>query len=218
MKRLPMSLVAGFAVALLTVILFFTIFGNGLLAEIHFISLGAILLAEGVTTVYAWFSKGSPRKVAAAVVSGLMVPYAAILSVVYIVNFPEGYGTYMGLYCAGMVIVNVLAFVLMHFDSGKNAENQRFQEAKSNMLGLRKIVKCIMADPAAQPYVSQLRAMEEKLHFSNDNVIAEEDELIRSLLLQLQDNLENPESDNEQLIKKIEKTIDKRNIITSRNV
>ena len=86
------------------------------------------------------------------------------------------------------------------------------------MLGLRKLVKCIMADPAAQPYQAQLRALEEKLHFSNDGVIAAEDENIRMLLLQLQEHISDAEYDSEKMLQKIEKAVETRNITTSGTV
>jgi len=213
MKKFPAVLVCGIAVMLLTVVLYFTVLGNILLTAIHFIALLAILLAEAVTTLYAWSAKGSPRKVAAAVLTGFMIPYAVILSVVYIVNFPAGYGTYIGWYLAGTLLVNVIAFLLIRFDAGKNSENDRLQAAKNNMLGLRKIVMCILADPAAQAYEAQLRALEEKLHFSKDSVIVAADEDIRQQLLQLQENIGNAAFDAPQMLEQIEKAIDARNIM-----
>ena len=218
MKKFSAVLLCGLAAMLLTVVLYFTILGNVLLTAIHFITIVAILLAECITTLYIQCAKGSPRRIAAAFVTGLMIPFSAILSVVYIVNFPEGYATYIGWYCAGTVIVNVIAFILVRFDFRKNDENNRIQEAKSNILNLRKIVKCILADPAAQPYAEQLRRLEEKLHFSNDSVIADEDENIRMLLLQLQENIADTEFDSVQMLEKIGKAIDMRNIMVSNNV
>lgn len=217
MKKFSISLLCGLAAMVLTVILYFLILQNILLQVIHFVALVAILLAEGITTFYACSTKGNPRKVAVALFSAIMVPFAIILSVVYIVNFPTGYGAYIGWYCAGAIVVNVIAYILLRFDSSKRAENDTLQNAKENMLGLRKIVKCIMADPAAQAYDKQIRALEEKLHFSNDNVIVEEDENIREMLLQLQKNIEDAEYDADSQIKKIGKAIDLRNILTSRN-
>lgn len=218
MKKFPVALLCGIAAMLLTVILYFTILGSFILEAIHYIALVAILLAEGVTTAYACHANGSPRRVAAAVVSSFVIPFAAILSVVYMVNFPAGYGTYIGWYCGGTIVVNAIAFILWRFDSGKEEEKASLQNAKNNMLGLRKIVKCILADPAAQTYAAKLRSLEEKLHFSNDTVIAAEDENIRLLLLQLQENIASPEFDCEQMLVKIEKAIDTRNIMTARNI
>lgn len=217
MKKVPAVLVCGLAAMLLTIVLYFTVLSNVALAAIHFIALVAILLAKAITTAYLYFAKGSPRRIAAAVVSGIMIPFAAILSAVYIVNFPRGYGAYIGWYCAGTLVANLICFILVRFDANKQDENAAFQDAKSNMLGLRKLVKCIMAEPAAQPYEAQLRALEEKLHFSNDNVIAAEDEEIRRLLLQVQENISDSEFDAAQAFAKIEKAISVRNIMTSRN-
>lgn len=217
MKKMSISALCGLAAMLLTVILYFTILGDTLLTAIHFICLVAILLAELVTTVYARRAKGNPRGVAAAVTVALMIPVSLILSVVYIVSFPEGYVTYIGLYLAGMVLVNGLARVLLNFDAKKSAENESLQQAKQNMLGLRKLIMTVLADPAAQAYADRLRALEEKLHFSNDAVIAAEDENIRALLLQLRDNIADPEFDCAQKMQEIEKAIDVRNIMNSHN-
>ena len=218
MKKFSAVLLCGLAAIVLTVVLYFTILGNIILTAIHFIALVAILLAEAVTTAYVYFAKGCPRRIAAAVISGIMIPFAASLSVVYIVSFPEGYGAYIGWYCAGTLVVNLLGFILVRFDSNKSDENATLQNAKSHMLDLRKLVMCILADPAAKPYEDKLRSLEEKLHFSNDCVIAAEDENIRLLLLQLQENIADPEFDCEQMLQKIDKTIDQRKILTARNV
>ena len=218
MRRFPAVLLVGIAVMVLTIVLYFTILGNALLEAIHFIALVAILLSEGITTAYACVVKGSPRKFAAVLVSGVMIPFAIVLSMVYIVNFPKGYGTYLGWYFAGHLVTNILAFILLRFDAGKKEGNQNLQNAKSNMLGLRKLVKCILADPAAQPFAARLNALEEKLHFSNDGVIEAGDENIRLLLLQLQENIADPEFDTEQMLTKLEKAVDVRSIMTSRNV
>ena len=129
------------------------------------------------------------------------------------VNFPEGYLAYIILYVVGLILANIVPFILTRFDSNRTEENNQLQEAKANMLHLRKIVMCIMADQAAQPYDAKLRALEEKLHFSKDNVIAAEDVQIRDLLLQLQENIANPEFDSEQLMQDITKLIDRRNIM-----
>ena len=218
MKKFSAALATGLAAMLLTGIVYFTIFYDVEFETIHIVTLIAILVSEGVTTAYAHCAKGNPRKVAAAFATGLMVPVSAILSWVYIANYPDSYATFIAWYCAGMVVVNLLAYILLRFNAQKTEENANFQNAKNNMLVLRKIVKCIMLDAAAQPYASQLKALEEKLHFSNDNVIATQDENIRNLLLQLQENIASPDYDVEQAIEKISKAIDMRNIITSKTV
>jgi hypothetical protein len=218
MKKFSAVLLCGLATMLLTLVLYFTILGEIILTLVHIVALAGILLAEAVTTVYAYGAKGNPRRVAAAVVSSFMIPFAAALSFVYVLNFPFGYGTYIGWYCVGTLAVNLIAFIIMRFDSKKNDEDIAFQNAKSNMLELRKLVMCILTDPAAKVYEKKLRILEEKLHFSNDSVIAAEDEDIRLLLLQLQENIADPEFDKDQLLLKIEKKIDVRSIMTPRNV
>ena len=218
MKRVSAVLLSGLIVMALTVVLYFTILDNVVLEIIHFVSLAAILLAEAVTTVYFYFANSSPRQIAAAVVTGLMVPFSVVLSIVYIVNFPQGYVKYIGLYCAAMLLANLIAFVLARFDINKSEEKEALQAGKSNMLKLRKLVMCILADPAAKPYEDKLRSLEEKLHFSNDSVIAAEDEAICLELLQLQEKIADPEFDCEQALEKLEKLIDRRKIMTSQTV
>lgn len=216
MKKFPISLLCGLAAILLTVVLYFTILGNVVLEAIHFISLVAIVLAEGVTTIYAWLAKGRPRNVAAAIVSAFMIPYAILLSGIYIVNFPMGYGTYMGWYFAGLVVVNVIAFVLISFNSAKEEENDNLQNAKENMLMLRKLTKCIMAESAAEPYLAQLRKIEEDLHYTNDCVIVPEDTRIQDMLLHLQTNIADAEFDTKAYLGEIEKVVRQRTIMAKR--
>lgn len=218
MKKVSSALLCGIAAIVITIILYFVILGNIFLEAIHLITLIAIILAEAATTAYAFFSKGAPRKVAAAVVSAVLIPYAVILSVVYIINFPDGYVNYLLWYFGGAVIVNALALILTSFDSGKQAEDARFQAARNHILEMRKIVKCIMADPAARSYEKRLRALEEKLHFTNDGVFFSEDADIRATLVQIQENIADPEFDADALLTKAEKAIDRRTIMTSRNV
>lgn len=218
MKKLPVSLICGVAAILLTVILFFTILDCAILEAIHFITLVGIVLAEIITTGYALCSKGNPRKVAAAAVSALMIPVALWLSIVYIVNFPYGYGTYLGWYLAATVVINALAWVILSFNGRRTDENTAMQSAKANMLQLRKLVKCAMENPAAAPYLPRLRALEEKLHFSNDCVIVPEDATIRELLMQLLEEIGKPEGDVNGLLDRLEKTAQLRSVMTSRTV
>lgn len=218
MKKVPISSLCGFGAMLITTILYFLILGNIFAEIICFITLLGVLLAEGVTTLLAFLSKGNPRKVAAAGVSALMVPISILLSAIYIVNFPNGYGKYIGWYFTFFIAVVILAAVLFAFDGKKQAENAEFQNAKSNMLALRKLVKCILLEEAAKEYAKPLGAIEEKLHFSSDNVITEDDANIRTMLLELKDNIANPEFDTTAALEKIAKAIDTRNILSGRNV
>lgn len=219
MKKGTPVLLCGLAAMAVTVILYLVVVGSGLWGVIHFISLLGVLVAEAVTTGYIYSANGSPRKIGAAAFSAVMIPFAVILSVVYIVNFPEGYGTYLGWYFAATIVVNAICFVLSSFDSRKKEENDSLQAAKSNMLMLRKLVKVVLAEPNAQPYQAKLEALEEKLHFSNDGVIGPDDAQIRQLLLQLQEKVRNQEGAAcEEILAKLDLMADQRKIMTSRNV
>ena len=85
-------------------------------------------------------------------------------------------------------------------------------------MNMRKMVMVIMSDPAAKPYEKSLVALEEKLHFSNDNIITMQDTKISGMLSILQGNISNPDFDVPSYIADINKEIDTRNIMTSRNV
>lgn len=213
MKKMPISLLCGFASIIVTTILYFIILGNIFLELICFITLLGVVFAECVTTALAFFSKGDPRKVAAAGISAIMIPLSVVLSAVYIVNFPDGYATYAAWYSVFFIIVMVIAVILF-----TKKEDKSFQNAKNNMLYMRKIVKCIMIDPAAENYKNELRAIEEKLHFLNDTVIISDDEKILAMLNDLKDNIASPEFDVSASIEKLNKAIDTRKIMSSRNV
>lgn len=213
MKKSPVVLICGLAAILLTVVLFLIIVGNPFDATMSVLALAAILLAEVISTAYIWCIKGSPRKLAAAVVSCVMTPYAVILSAIYLADCSERYDTFVGWYCVGTIVVNAICLILASFDSRKTGEDNRIQNAKGSMNDLRKIVKCILVDPAAQAYSAQLAVLEEKLEYSRDYVITAEDERIRMMLLQLQERIADPNFDSKQMIAQIEKAIDKRNIM-----
>lgn len=215
MKKLPVALITGLAAIAVTTILFFTILSDTKLDTIHYMSLGGIILAELVTMGYTMCSKGDPRRVAAGTVSAVMIPFALILSIIYMSEYPKEYGTFCGWYFAAAIIVNAIALVLFFMNTKKDI---RLDNAKANMLNMRKLVKCIMMEPAAQPYNARLRALEEKLHFANDSVMVPEDATIRQLLVQLQTEIGNPGADVDALLTKLEKTVQTRTIMTSRTV
>lgn len=218
MKKMPISLLGGIVAIVVTIILYFTILGDAFLEAICLITLLGVVAAELVATALAYFADGKPRKVAAVTVSALMIPVSILLSVVYIVNFPEGYATYAAWYLVCFIIVGAIAAVLFFFDSQKTAEDVALQNARANILNMRKIVKCIMIDPSAGEYKEKLNALEEKLHFSNNSVIVAQDQQIYTMLISLQKNISNPEFDSLALIRELDKAIDSRNIMVSRNV
>ena len=212
MKKYPIALLCGIATILVTVILYFVIFKDTVLELIHFLTLGGIVLAEIITTVYAVLSKGNPRKVAAAFISAFMIPISVWLSIVYLVNFPDGYFTYVALYTVALILVNVVALVIVFFDLGRNNENVRLQAGKENMRQMRNMVLMLASNSAAKPYESRLRALEENLRFSNDAVIAQEDQRICQLLAQLQNSLNGPSTDVEMMLTELEQTVERRAI------
>lgn len=218
MKRIPIGLLGGIASILTTIVLYYVILQNLFLEIICFMTLIGVVIAEMVTTVLACISKGKPRLVSATMVSGFMIPYAVILSITYITNFPYGYGTYLAWYFVGYAIIAVIVAILFSADSRKQEENQVLQNAKNNMLNMRKIVKCIINDSAADAYKAKLEQIDEKLHYSNDSVIAYEDQRIYDMLINLQQNISDAENNTDKKIEEIIKLIDVRNIMSSRTV
>lgn len=218
MKKTPISILCGIATILLTVILYFIILGNIFAEIICFITLIGVILAEIVTTVLAYFAKDNPRRVAAAGLSALMIPVAIILSIVYILNFPNGYSTYLAWYFAAYIVIGIISVIIFNFDSKRDAQNQMLQDAKNNILNMRKIVKLIIAIPGTEQYKEKLNEIEEKLHFSNDSVISEYDEKISGMLTDLKQNITAPEYDTAKAITDICLAIDERNILINNNI
>ncbi len=219
MKKIPISVFVGVLLILITVVLYFVFFGNLFTRTMCLVSMLGVVLAEATTTVLAFFSsKGDPRRVVATVISAGMVPIALTLSLVYSLLFPMAYGKYLAFYFACYLAIGIVVGILWLFQSKRAGQEETFQNAKGQMLKLRKLVTCIMADPAAEQYKKQLRMIEEKLHFSNDGVIVAQDAEILNLLLELQDNISNPEFDVPAHLEKLNKTVDVRTIMASRTV
>ena len=216
MKKLPISIIGGLVSILVTVILYFTIIGNIFAEMICFVTLLGVILAEGVVTYLACKSKGDPRKFAAANIFAVMVPVAIVLSIVYIANFPEGYGSYLGWYFAIFAIIGLVAVIIGNY--GNSPEKENLRKAKENMLYARKLVKCILLEANAEKYKKELNAIEEKLHFSNDAVITRDDADIQNMLKELQENISDEDFDAKALIEAIDKKIDTRNILAKRTV
>lgn len=210
MKKFPISLLCGIAAIVLAVILFFAILGNVVLQAIHFLSLIAVIVAIAQTTIYAMLAKGDPSRVAAAVISSVMIPAAVALSVVYISAFPFGYGAYLLWYFSGMVVVNGIALVLIRFRAHKTEENMSVQAAKENMQYLCKQIRIILTEDHAQAYADRLSAVEETLRFSNDAVIVPEDTQISGLLDRLRSSVAEGAEDTQELLSALEKTAKQR--------
>lgn len=218
MKKIPISLLCGFAAIVVTVLLYIILLPNIFLRGMCLLTLGGVIVAEIVVTAFAYFSNGDPRKVASAVVSAFLIPYAVVLSFVYIIHFPCGYGTYMAWYFAGLLVVSVLAVILSSFSGRKEEENATLQNAKQHMMALRNLVKCIMANPSSAPYHKELVAIEEKLHFTNDSVISPQDAVIESLLTEILRDISNPEADISAMLTNVNQVIDTRTIMTKYSV
>lgn len=218
MKKASFSLIGGIGAILVTVILYFVILGNVLLETICLITLLGVILAEAVTTILAYLAAGNPRKVTAAIVSAIMIPIAIILSVVYIIAFPFGYVTYISLYAVAFIIVMVITAILYSFSAKRDNANDALQNAKNNMLYMRKLIKLIKSNPAASQYEVKLNKLDEKLHYSNDAVITQQDEQITNMLVQLNSNISVPGFDVDSALTEIEKVIDARAILSGRTI
>ena len=86
------------------------------------------------------------------------------------------------------------------------------------MLELRKIVKCIMLQANSDKFSKELEELEEKLHFSNDAVVCEDDVVIRQMLLDLENGISDESYDAEGQIKAISLKIDRRNVLTKNTI
>lgn len=218
MKKMPISILCGMAAILVTIISYFTIIENIFAQIICFVTLLGVVVAEAATTVLAYFSKGEPRKIAAAITVSFMVPISILFSIVYITNFPKGYGSYLGYYFSIFAILLVISAIIWKFADNRKEDNEALQNAKANMLELRKIVKCIMSSENAINFKKELKQIEEKLHFSNDAIIVEMDANIRQMLIELENNIDNKDFDVAEHIKLILNYIDRRNIFASNTI
>lgn len=218
MKKASFSLIGGIGAILVTVILYFVILGNLLLETICLITLLGVILAEAVTTILAYLAAGNPRKVTAAIISAIMIPISIILSIVYIIAFPLGYITYISLYVIAFIIVMVITTILYSFSAKRDNVNDTLQNAKNNVLYMRKLIKLIKSNPAASQYEAKLSKLDEKLHYSNDTVITQHDEQITNMLVQLNSNISVPGFDVDSALAELEKVIDTRAILSSRTI
>lgn len=212
MKKISNSITCGLAAILATIILYFIVLGNIFAQMICFITLLGVIVAECAVVVMAYFSKGEPRKIAATAVVSLMIPIAIILSIVYIVDFPEKYGSYVGCYFLSFALIAAISSVIWNFANNRKKDNYSLQNAKDNMLYMRKLVKCIMLKSSASDYKRELNEIEEKLHYSNDAVIVEMDANIRKMLVDLENSIDDEGFDTKEAIKAIANEIERRNL------
>ena len=218
MKKSPVSLIVGVALAVITLIIYGLFLGEDFFEAPVLVTLLGVLLAEAVATFIAFASKGEPRKVAASLVSAAMVPVAVILSVKFISDWSDEYFKFCGIYFIFFIVIMTVAFLLFSVNSQKKEENEQLQTAKNNILNMRKLVKVIMVNPAAAPYEQKLYALEEKLHFSNDNVVSPQDDNIYNMISFLHSNISSPDFDVNAYIDSINNAIDTRNIMTQRTI
>lgn len=218
MKKMPLSILCGIASVILTLILYFTIIGNIFIKMICFATLLGVIVAEIVVTVMAYYTDKQPGKVVATAIVSLMIPISILLSLVYIIKYPYGYGIYLGYYFSAFSILLVIGTIIWRFSDGIQEKNDAFQHSKQNMLNLRKLVKVIMNDPVAEKYKKELSNIEEKLHFSNDAVITKADSEIYNLLTELKENIGNEEFDVDSHIQEIVQKVDIRDIYSKKTV
>lgn len=207
--------VVGIAV---TVILFFLILIDVDKETMHYMALGGVVLAELITALYAIYSQGHPRRLAAMSLSVAMIPIAFVLGLVFVLAFEEETGSFIGWYCVLTLLVNVTAIALLLFDGGRHREEAHRQAARDNVTVLRKLLKCLMLEPGAKPYEQRLRKLDDALHFSNTGVYVAEDENIRNMLIQLQTGIYGPPAQVEAQLASLERAVQRRTIMTSRNV
>lgn len=217
MKKFPITLLYSVVAVAVTVILFFLILVDVDKEEMHYMALGGVVLAELITAAYAIFTKGSPRRLAAVTVSVIMIPLALILGIIYVAEFPDAFGTFIGWYSVLTLLINVTALALMLMDGGSRSQNKQQQAARDNVTHLRKLLKCVMLEPAAGPYRMRLRKLDDDLHYTNNSVYVAEDENIRAMLLQLQTGINGPADQVEAQLASLERAVQRRTIMTSRN-
>ena len=213
MKKCSVALLYSLVAVAVTVILFFLILVDVDKVAMHYLALSGVVLAELITAAYAVMSQGKPRAVAATTVSAVMIPLAVVLGLIYVANFEDEIGTFLGWYVALTLLVNVTALALLMIDSAKARENAPAQAARGNAEVLRKLIQCVLLEPGSKFYQARLRAMDDQLHFTLGNRYTAEDEAIRQMLIQLQTGINGPADQVEAQLAALEKAIQRRAIM-----
>ena len=210
MRKFPVSLLYSLVAVAVTLIAFFLVLVDVDKVAMHYLTLGGVVLAELITAAYAVMSQGKPRAVAATTVSVIMIPLALVLGVIYVANFEDEIGTFLGWYAVLTLLVNVTALALLLVDSAKSQEAAQTQIARDNREVLRKLLQCVLLEPGAKFYQARLRAMDDQLHFTLGNRYTAEDETIRQMLIQLQTGINGPAQQVEAQLAALEKVIQRR--------
>ena len=213
MKKYSVALLYSLVAVAVTLIAFFLILVDVEKVAMHYLALGGVVLAELITAAYAVMSNGKPRAVAATTVSVVMIPLALVLGVIYVANFEDESGTFLGWYAVLTLLVNVTALALLLVESAKSRENAPEQMARDNREVLRKLLQCVLLETGAKTYQARLRAMDDQLHFTLGNRYTAEDETIRQMLIQLQTDINGPAEQVEAQLAALEKVIQRRAIM-----
>jgi len=218
MKKIANALLYSVVAIAVTIILFFTILIDVDKETMHYMALGGVVLAELITAAYAVYSQGNPRRVAAMTLSVAMIPVAFVLGLIYVLEFEDEVASFVGWYSALTLVANVTALALLLFDGARQKEDARVQAVRGNVTILRKLVQCVMLEPAAKPYEMRLRKIDDDLHFAIGSSYVAEDENIRTMLIQLQTGINAPAEQVEAQLAAIERAVQRRAIMNSPKV
>jgi len=114
--------------------------------------------------------------------------------------------------------LTLTALALLLFDGARQKEDARVQAVRGNVTILRKLVQCVMLEPAAKPYEMRLRKIDDDLHFAIGSSYVAEDENIRTMLIQLQTGINAPAEQVEAQLAAIERAVQRRAIMNSPKV
>lgn len=178
------------------------------------ICFGVILVLELVTTALFASAGDDPRMVARGTAFLLETVAVILISVVYILFFPDSYYGY-GIFVVSLTALSAVAAVILtrSYASTTRAQAQ-VQNAKGNMRRCRSVVNLMLTTPGAEQYRGQLQALDEQMRFSNDSVITEVDDAIFAQLCALADGIRDGQEDVASLIRQIQGLLERRAFLT----
>ncbi len=174
--------VLGFAIVLITVLLYLLLIDNIFKIPVGWVSLVFIIIAESVATVLFMNSKGSPRYISSSIIFlFLSITYAAI-SLVYLWLFPFNITNLIIVDIILIVFVSAVSTVLILFEDKSKKESDNLKAAKNNWASICSIVNNMICNVKCEAYIKQLKHLEDSMKYATDTVITINDSVIRDKL------------------------------------
>ena len=149
-------------------------------------TLAIIMLSEGFLSAF-WISfKRVPERFAAFLVSATQTLANLLVSIIFLLVFPESYIGY-----TVFVILSILAlFVLAFFLLNNSKEAQKMESSKDFFFKCRLAVNALANSPNGESYRAELLKLEENLRFCNDGLVIDGDHQIYESICELKTKID----------------------------